>query len=69
MARNKKKTNPNADIDTARTAAVTAEVRMKTDKCCDNCMHYHWYYDYCDRFECEVDAREVHDCFTERKIR
>lgn len=30
---------------------------------CDNCKHYHWYYDYCDKWKCEVDAREVHNCF------
>ena len=36
-------------------------------KCCDNCLHYHWYYDYCDKYNCEVDAREVHDCFAERR--
>ena len=30
---------------------------------CDNCKHYHWYYDRCDKWDCEVDAREVHDCF------
>lgn len=36
-------------------------------KCCDNCLHYHWYYDYCDKYDCEVDAREVHDCFAERR--
>jgi hypothetical protein len=38
-----------------------------TTKCCDNCIHYHWYYDYCDKYDCEVDAREVHDCFAERR--
>lgn len=29
---------------------------------CDGCKHYHWYYDYCDKWHCEVDAREVHNC-------
>lgn len=29
---------------------------------CDECIHYHWYYDYCDKWDCEVDAREVHNC-------
>ena len=33
---------------------------------CDNCIHYHWYYDWCDKWECEVDARSVHDCFEEK---
>lgn len=28
-------------------------------KCCDNCIHYHWYYDHCDKYECEVDVRSV----------
>ena len=37
------------------------------DKCCDNCIHYHWYYDYCDKFECEVDGRAVYGCYTERR--
>ena len=36
-------------------------------KCCDNCIHYHWYYDKCDKWDCEVDARECHSCFEERK--
>lgn len=34
-----------------------------TTKCCDNCIHYHWYYDYCDKYECEVDARSVCSSF------
>lgn len=29
---------------------------------CDNCIHYHWYYDKCDKWDCEVDARECHSC-------
>lgn len=33
---------------------------------CDNCIHYHWYYDYCDKWKCEVDAREVHGCIERR---
>lgn len=36
-----------------------------SQKCCDNCLHYHWYYDYCDKYDCEVDARAVYDCFEE----
>lgn len=38
---------------------------------CDNCKHYNWYYDRCNKWECEVDARAVHNCFeqwTERKV-
>lgn len=33
---------------------------------CDECKCYHWYYDYCDKWDCEVDAREVHNCFEKR---
>lgn len=28
-------------------------------ECCDNCLHYCWYYDYCDKWQCEVDDRSV----------
>lgn len=28
-------------------------------KCCDNCIYYRWYYDHCDLFDCEVDARSM----------
>lgn len=30
---------------------------------CDDCKHYRWYYDRCEKFGCEVDYREVHNCF------
>lgn len=30
---------------------------------CDNCKCYKWYYDHCDKWNCEVDEREVHNCF------
>ena len=30
---------------------------------CDNCKYYDWYYDHCRKWDCEVDAREVHNCF------
>jgi hypothetical protein len=33
---------------------------------CDDCIHYHWYYDYCDKWECKVDAREIHSCIEKR---
>lgn len=36
-------------------------------KCCDNCSRYHWYYDHCDKWNCEVDDRSVCNEFTERK--
>ena len=34
---------------------------------CDNCKHYCWYYDKCGKWDCEVDAREVHQCFESTK--
>ena len=33
---------------------------------CDNCKYYKWYYDYCEKWKCEVDDREVHSCFEKR---
>jgi len=30
---------------------------------CDKCKHYSWYYDKCRKFNCEVDFREVHNCY------
>lgn len=33
---------------------------------CDNCKHYHWYYDYCDKWDCEMDARACNSCFEAR---
>lgn len=35
---------------------------------CDKCKHYEWYYDYCKKWKCEVDDREVHSCFEMRII-
>lgn len=34
---------------------------------CDNCRFYRWYYDRCEKWNCEVDAREVHNCFEQRE--
>lgn len=34
---------------------------------CDGCKHYEWYYDRCRKWDCEVDAREVHNCFEQRE--
>lgn len=28
-------------------------------KCCDICQYYEWYYDKCQLYDCEVDARSV----------
>ena len=33
-------------------------------RCCDNCAYYSWYYDKCDKWQCEVDSRSVCDDFT-----
>ena len=30
---------------------------------CDYCKHYNWYYDYCDKWKCEIDARSIYGCF------
>ena len=35
---------------------------------CDNCKHYHWYYDWCDKWNCEIDVRSVHNCFNYQRI-
>ena len=29
------------------------------NKCCDKCKNYEWYYDKCEKFDCEVDGRHV----------
>ena len=28
-------------------------------KSCDTCKHYHWYYDWCDKWKSEMDNRSV----------
>lgn len=33
------------------------------EKCCDNCKYYEWYWDKCNKWDYECDAREVHPCF------
>ena len=33
---------------------------------CDECKWYNWYYDYCRKWNSEVDAREVHNCYEKR---
>ena len=30
---------------------------------CDNCKHYNWCNDLCEKWECAVDEREVYNCF------
>lgn len=32
-------------------------------KTCDSCKHYCWYDDYCRKWDCTIDSREVHNCF------
>lgn len=34
---------------------------------CDECKYYKWYYDRCERWDCEVDPREVHNCCVSRE--
>ena len=36
---------------------------MKHPMHCDNCKYYHWYNEYCAKWQCEVDCREAHNCF------
>lgn len=31
---------------------------------CDNCSHYNWYYDWCDKWKCNVDSRSHYNCFS-----
>ena len=42
---------------------------MVTQMCCDECKYYNWYYDHCEKWDCSMDAREVHDCFESVNIR
>ena len=32
---------------------------------CDKCKFYNWYYDWCAKWQCEVDGRAVYPCFIE----
>jgi len=34
-------------------------VNMNSKKCCDNCIYYSWYYDYCKLWNVEIDARSI----------
>ena len=40
---------------------------MKNKKCCDTCKYYEWYYDKCNKYNCEVDDRSVCSSHKERK--
>ena len=33
---------------------------------CDDCEYYEWYYDRCNKWNCEVDGRSVCSAFKER---
>ena len=35
----------------------------ENEKNCDNCKHFHWYYDYCDYWNNRVNYRAVNKCF------
>lgn len=32
-------------------------------KKCDNCKYYNFCYDYCQKWECNVDHKAVYGCF------
>ena len=32
---------------------------MNSNKCCDTCNHYKWYYDLCTLYNVKVDERQV----------
>ena len=34
-------------------------VDMSKEKCCDNCIYYQWYRDFCEKYQCEMDARNM----------
>ena len=44
-------------------ASYRIHITLKKMKNCDNCKYYCWYYDKCLKWNCEVDAREIHNCF------
>lgn len=37
-----------------------------SQKCCDKCKYYEWYYDKCTKWDCLCDARECHSCFEDK---
>lgn len=41
------------------TPYAAASRRVQTKRTCDTCKHYHWYYDKCDLYDCEVDPRST----------
>ena len=34
---------------------------MTSNKCCDNCDCYYWYFDWCSHWNCTVNARSICD--------
>lgn len=36
-------------------------------KTCDDCKYYEWYYDWCNKWKTEHDARNIEDCFEPRE--
>ena len=34
---------------------------------CDECKWYKWYFDWCEKWKCEMDARSVQNCFEPRE--
>lgn len=42
-------------------------VNMNSKKCCDNCIYYSWYYDYCKLWNIKIDSRYVCNNYKERE--
>ena len=40
---------------------------MNTHRCCDNCNYYNWYYNRCNKYDCETDERSVCASFAENE--
>lgn len=36
---------------------------------CDDCKHFRWYYEHCDKWDCQIDDRSVHNCWEMREVR
>ena len=39
---------------------------QKQKKCCDTCKYYEWYYDKCNKYDCEVDDRQICSMYESR---
>jgi len=50
-------------VDGSQYPLTISSPGRRGDMNCDHCKYYRWYYDRCERWDCEVDAREVHNCF------